>query len=183
MWRGNGDKEANVVKKSLFITVLTGVGVVTAGCGGGNATGGQGRNFTTIYENHAISTGAPINPYNTNGNTWLSFDQMQLAWSAHSATDLNKFYPGLAKTWTISPDGSKVTVELQPNARWSNGKPVTADDVKTSMAIAFTQGNAQSFFLGSVKAISPTKIEFDQVPGQHYNLFFHDLMQQTIVPS
>ena len=37
--------------------------------------------------------------------------------------------PGLAKSWTISDDKKVFTFELDPNAKWSNGKQITADDV------------------------------------------------------
>ncbi len=34
--------------------------------------------------------------------------------------------PGVAKRWTISPDGRTYTFFLRHNARWSNGAPVVA---------------------------------------------------------
>lgn len=37
--------------------------------------------------------------------------------------------PGLARAWTVSDDGRTFTFELDPAARWSDGRPVTADDV------------------------------------------------------
>ena len=36
--------------------------------------------------------------------------------------------PGVAKSWTISPDGKTYTFFLQDNARWSNGDKLTASD-------------------------------------------------------
>jgi oligopeptide transport system substrate-binding protein len=36
--------------------------------------------------------------------------------------------PGVAESWTISPDGRTYTFKLRPDARWSNGDPVTAAD-------------------------------------------------------
>lgn len=36
--------------------------------------------------------------------------------------------PGVAKNWKISPDGKVYTFFLRPDARWSNGDPVTAQD-------------------------------------------------------
>lgn len=36
--------------------------------------------------------------------------------------------PGVATTWTISPDGLTYTFKLRPDARWSNGDPVGAGD-------------------------------------------------------
>ena len=40
----------------------------------------------------------------------------------------NQPVPGVAKSWKISKDGRTYTFYLRPDARWSNGKPVTADD-------------------------------------------------------
>lgn len=36
--------------------------------------------------------------------------------------------PGAAESWTVSPDGLVYTFTINPNARWSNGTPVTAHD-------------------------------------------------------
>ena len=43
------------------------------------------------------------------------------------ATNLEPI-PAAAKSWSISSDGRIYTFELQPDGRWSNGDPVTADD-------------------------------------------------------
>ncbi len=36
--------------------------------------------------------------------------------------------PGAAQSWDISPDATVYTFHLRPNAKWSDGAPVTADD-------------------------------------------------------
>ncbi len=36
--------------------------------------------------------------------------------------------PGVASRWEISPDGMAYTFHLRPDARWSNGDPITAHD-------------------------------------------------------
>src|SRR5436190_6808752 len=36
--------------------------------------------------------------------------------------------PGVAESWTISPDGTVYAFKLRSDAIWSNGDPVTADD-------------------------------------------------------
>lgn len=40
------------------------------------------------------------------------------------------FVPGIATRWTISDDKRIFTFELNPAAKWSDGRPVTAADVK-----------------------------------------------------
>lgn len=173
------------MRKVIPMAAAAGLSVVIAGCGPSvkAPSAAKATTFTTIDENHGISVGAPKNPFNSNGNNWIGFDQMQLGWFTYSATNPNSFYPGLAKKWKISHSGRTVTVWLQPNAKWSNGKPVTAEDVKASMAAAFTQGNAQAFYLGNVKVISPQEIQFNQVTGHNFKLFFNDLMQQPIISA
>lgn len=36
--------------------------------------------------------------------------------------------PGVATDWTVSEDGKEYVFNLDPNAKWSNGDPVTAND-------------------------------------------------------
>lgn len=36
--------------------------------------------------------------------------------------------PGVAERWEVSPDGLTYTFQLREDARWSDGRPVTADD-------------------------------------------------------
>ena len=44
----------------------------------------------------------------------------------HPVTD--KFIPMMATHWSIQPDRKTIYFKLDPDARWSDGKPVTADD-------------------------------------------------------
>jgi oligopeptide transport system substrate-binding protein len=39
-----------------------------------------------------------------------------------------KVRPGVAQSWQVSPDGLVYTFDLRQSARWSDGKPVTAED-------------------------------------------------------
>jgi len=44
-----------------------------------------------------------------------------------------KIYPGLAKSWKIDPNWKHITFYLNEKAKWGDGKPVTAEDVKFSI--------------------------------------------------
>lgn len=46
-----------------------------------------------------------------------------------SADPAGRVGPALAERWDVSADGLRYTFHLRPDARWSDGKPVTADDV------------------------------------------------------
>jgi len=39
-----------------------------------------------------------------------------------------KVRPGVARSWQVTPDGLTYTFELRQDARWSDGRPVTAED-------------------------------------------------------
>jgi oligopeptide transport system substrate-binding protein len=59
--------------------------------------------------------------------------------------------PGVAKDWEISPDGLVYTFHLRPEAKWSNGKPVTAEDFHRSfqriLAPAFASEIADQLYI------------------------------------
>ncbi|NLB70283.1 MAG: ABC transporter substrate-binding protein, partial [Lentisphaerae bacterium] len=44
--------------------------------------------------------------------------------------ETGEYAPGLASTWTVSDDGCVFTFTLDPETQWSDGMPITADDVK-----------------------------------------------------
>lgn len=50
--------------------------------------------------------------------------------------------PGAAERWEVSPDGLTYTFHLRPDAKWSNGEPVTAQDFARSIQRAVTPGTA-----------------------------------------
>src|SRR5437867_2441989 len=46
------------------------------------------------------------------------------------------FQPGLASSWDLSRDGTRLTFHLDPGATWSDGRPMTAADVLLSQRAA-----------------------------------------------
>lgn len=48
--------------------------------------------------------------------------------------------PGLAEAWTVSRDGRTWTFTLRDGVQWSDGTPLTADDVLFSLDAVFTEG-------------------------------------------
>ncbi len=51
---------------------------------------------------------------------------MQLA---HRHPDVYDYYPGVATDWAVTDDMQTVYIRLDPDARWSDDEPVTADDI------------------------------------------------------
>ena len=69
--------------------------------------------------------------------------------------------PGLAREWTLSPDGKVITFRLDERATWSDGKPVTSGDL-----------------IYTLKAIANEEIPSPQFAGLFANL---DLQKSRIV--
>ena len=67
--------------------------------------------------------------------------------------------PDLASSWTISSNGLTYTFHLRPDAKFSNGTPVTANDVVYSIQRSRAFAGGWGFLLTAVKTIS--------APDQH----------------
>ena len=53
--------------------------------------------------------------------------------------------PGVAESWTISPDGKTYTFHLRSSARWSNGDPVVAQDFLFAWQRVLTPATAADY--------------------------------------
>jgi peptide/nickel transport system substrate-binding protein len=53
----------------------------------------------------------------------------------HINRETQRTEPGLAKSWSISPDGRKYTLQLRRGIKFSDGAPFTADDVVFSFQV------------------------------------------------
>ena len=77
--------------------------------------------------------------------------------------------PGMAQSWTLSPDGKTYTFTLRPEAKWSNGEPVTAYDFLNSWERALnpstgSQYSYQLYYLVNGEAYGTGKLtDFSQV--------------------
>jgi microcin C transport system substrate-binding protein len=66
----------------------------------------------------------------------------------------------LAESWTVSDDKKTFTFRLDPRARWSDGKPVTTDDVLFYYDVIMDPKNLTSLFRVGLKRFEkPVKID------------------------
>ncbi|GAA3446677.1 hypothetical protein GCM10018955_61150 [Planomonospora venezuelensis] len=168
---------------------------VTACSSGGGAgarpAGGGGGVYTTIDGlRPGIDANAPINPYNPKGNAFRGYNSMWLGWTKNHLTDPNQFYPGIAASWEIAPDQSSITLRLQPGNKWSDGRPVTAEDVKVSIALAYTQGGtayaldpAAAGTASDVEVVDEKTIKITQSAENPSVTFVRGVMETIIVPA
>jgi peptide/nickel transport system substrate-binding protein len=178
------------MKRLAAIAALGAIATATA-CGTTEATGsaGPGGIYTTIDGAKQINATAPINPFNPQGSTFVGYDAMALAWPKNDLMDPNQFYPGIARSWTATPDQGEVVVHLQPNARWSDGKPVTSEDIRTSIGLAYTQGgSAYTVDAGAAGAAADIQIldakTVKVVQGANRsNVFLRNVLSTVVVPA
>ena len=172
-------------RRLVVPAALLAVGTALTGCSSAGDASGSSRIFTTVDEGTPITAGAPMNPFNLTNNTFNGYDVEELGWPTNNPANSNQTLPGLAVSWSLSPDGRTLAVHLQPHARWSNGQPVTANDVKASVAIWFTQDSAQLYNLGAVAVVNSKTVRFTQVPGANNNQFESGILQDPsfVVPA
>src|SRR6202051_5125483 len=88
----------------------------------------------------------------------VSFGRKQL--NGKWVFDLDKITGELAETYDVSPDGLKIVFRLRKDAKFQDGTPVTADDVKWSLDRAVTApvlGKAQ-LLTGSLTSADQFKV-------------------------
>ena len=86
----------------------------------------------------------------SNGVSWLVYDRLMTYGrktmpDGRVMYDRDKLQPELAESWQIAPDGMSVTFKLRRDAKFHDGTPVTAKDVKWSFDRAVTVGGFPTF--------------------------------------
>ena len=145
----------------------TALGGLLAACGGsstgttttGSATSasvGAARRGGTLTYAFDYIPGALLDPMNsalsTNGDIWTTvqlYDQLVELLPGSLSPQ-----PGLAESWDVDKGGTEYTFHLRPGVSFSNGQPVTAEDVRWSIAHwANPKLNSYSFMAAGFKGI------------------------------
>lgn len=105
----------------------------TASSSGGFGSATPQTGGTLVYARRAATeTLDPLQNRNGNGDIFAD----EIVFNSLVRPDpkgSSNLVPGLADRWTVSPNGHDYTFHIRDNARFSNGDPVTADDVKFSL--------------------------------------------------
>ncbi|GII91916.1 ABC transporter substrate-binding protein [Sinosporangium siamense] len=148
-------------KAALLPVMLTGALALAACSGGGSSTApasggagaGSGAKTLVIDTSFDLKTADPGRTYEPTGliigkatyETLLTFD----------GADVTKPVPALAESYELSGDGKTVTLKLRPGATFSDGSPVTAEDVVFSLNRVRDMKGSPSFLLDGVEVASP----------------------------
>jgi len=98
------------------------------------------------------------------GVSWVCYDRLMTYGKktlpdGRVVYDLNKLEPELAESWKIDPDGKAVTFKLRKSAKFHDGTPVTAKDVKWSFDRAVTVGGFPTFQMAAGSLEKPEQFE------------------------
>lgn len=70
----------------------------------------------------------PFGPDSNHSFRGKFYDDVELSLVALHPDTL-EVIPGIAEEWAVAPDNQEVFYRINPNARWSDGEPIVADDV------------------------------------------------------
>ncbi len=96
------------------------------------------------------------------------------------------FAPRLATSWEFSPDHRTLTFHLRPDARWSDGVPITSEDVRFTFLAqkdprVGSTGLEIKDFISDVEAVDPLTVRFRFTRVYPYQLM--DANDGHIVPA
>ncbi|MEM9254050.1 MAG: peptide ABC transporter substrate-binding protein [Pseudomonadota bacterium] len=138
----------NCFSGSIRLLPATLLLLLVASCGGGESNVVSGNRESILhYGNGAEPQG--LDPHIVSGVPENHIVRALFEGLAVKNPYTLKPEPGVAKSWDISDDGLTVVFHLNPEARWSNGDPVTAQDYVFSWnrALNPAMGNQYAYML------------------------------------
>ncbi len=148
-----------LTKRSLPVAglaaALAGALVLTAcGSGGGSSSsnGSSAKQSDTLVIANPVKVDT-LDPEVSSVNESIWLDQTLYSRLVQPDPTGTKIVPDLATSWAISPDGLMYTFKLR-DAKFSDGSPVTASDVKFSIDRAKKYDGGWGFLITAVKAIT-----------------------------
>ncbi len=170
-------------RSAVGALTLTSIPALIAACstGQGTSTTGPKRGGTMII-------GLEDSPASLNYYVEGDIPTEYLAGNLFSTlvgTDLhNNLIPDLASSWTVSADKTVFTFHLNPNAKWHDGQPVTADDVAYSFTNLW-QNDIYSTVLNDnlVSASATDPHTFILTLKKSYAPLLYELQSEWVLPK
>lgn len=126
------------------------------------------RNETLYFAGHQWSPLVGWNPYSPNNNNWgiaAGANARQLIYETPYMYNMldGKFYPLLADgDYEWNDEMTELTFRIKPAARWSDGTPVTAEDVAytfaTHVKYETSTGVGYAEFIETIEAVDPLTV-------------------------
>ena len=137
---------------------IAALALVAAGCGGssgtgGSATGGTGKSASTLVIANAVKVDT-LDPEANSVNESIWLDQNLYSRLVQPNSTGTGLLPDLATSWNIAKNGLTYTFHLRPDAKFSDGSPVTASDVVYSIDRSRNFKGGWGFLLTPVKKVT-----------------------------
>lgn len=155
-----------------------------AWAGLGNANAPQGG---TVYQNLGAEP-TTLNPLTSTDVYALKIQGYIVEYLCSRNEDTYDFEPALAKSWTIAKDGMSFEFELREGLAWTDGKPLTTEDVKFSYDVIFDSRYATAHMrpyfenISKVEVLSPSKIKFT-AKNTYFKNFEQISVSMSIIPK
>jgi peptide/nickel transport system substrate-binding protein len=132
-------KSRAIVVVAAFVLLLT-AGGCGGGGGGGEGTGGGGggegagkSGILRLGTINYIDSFNPLKYIEAQASNAFIMIYPQLVQYRYDDQDGYQIEGDWAESWETSPDGKTWTFKLRPNTKWSDGKPLTAEDAAWSI--------------------------------------------------
>jgi ABC-type transport system substrate-binding protein len=143
------------------VVALAALLITLTACGGGTSGGSSGTNSTLV-----VAETVPPQTFDpTQSSQIATMYAWQLVYNGLVLVDgKGQVQPDLASAWTMSTDGKTYDFTLRQGAKFSDGSPVTADDVVFSFQRLLSDGlpyaKARFANLGGVTKIDDAHVRF-----------------------
>src|SRR5579872_6711289 len=134
--------------------------IAAAGCGGSatpsgisTGSGSSANTANTLVIANAVKVDT-LDPEANSVNESIWLDQNLYSRLLQPNATGTGLLPDLATSWTVAPNGLTYTFHLRPDAKFSDGSPVTASDVVYSIDRSRAFSGGWGFLLTAVKTIT-----------------------------
>ncbi len=170
-------------RRLLGIATLMAVLVTAAGCGGGSSSSGSG-GTGSVTEGGIFTEGTTnyidtLNPFNyIEAQSVVAFEEIYPELVQYGP-GLSDFVPSYAKSWETSADGKTWTYHLQSGGKWSDGKPLTSEDVAwTANTIIKYQASSTAVLASAVAHVTTVDAPDPNTVVFHYDAPVGNVLSQ-----
>ncbi|WP_330323111.1 ABC transporter substrate-binding protein [Streptomyces anulatus] len=170
-------------RRASLLATAAATALLLSGCSGAGASGAadtSGKQLLTIPREDFATFTRNFNPFAPGQVVApLTSQAVYEAMLVYNPAD-GKTTPWLATSWETAPDGKTLTFTLRPGVKWSDGKPLTAEDVAYTFALQKKLLGGYEY-LESARAEGAGKVVFTL--NKPYSPGVFELGKQIIVPK
>lgn len=157
-----------ILASVVLVLMITGF----SACTQKNANKSGGNTFYITFKSEPTT----LNPINSSDYYATKVQDYVVDRLLNKDPDTNEYLPGIAESWEVSEDGKQYTFKIRKDATFTNGDPVTAEDVKFSFDAIKDPKFEAAHKLAYVQGIgSPTVIDENTVVFPVENKYFGNL--------